>query len=364
MREFWRPLALAAALTVTAVVGVATAQTVIVTKAPPGAKIELGLDADTIGTATADAGGIATLPVNLSAHGGKTKTDVRIFVDVCENARRVTLVETGWQPPAAALACTRRELFGLFFVRDVTTLVINASEQAPAVWISQGPAPLNWLTDQQTGGSGKTGSEFPLPTGLVLFGGAGIAKYSNAVAVSCGTVTNCTGKDLRLTGRLGGEYWFAPFLAATFSYLKPVNAATAGSDSTFSFTSTLVPQIVTLGGKIGIPAGRARIYGEIGADYTWATLTTAEAIGDHTVVVDGVVQTVPGGTQTFVLKTAGWGWTFGGGLEVWMKRSVGLYAEAGRVRLKGTSTDGGEGSLDENLTYAVAGLRFRLGGRK
>jgi len=45
MRGLWRPLLLAAAFTVTVAVGAATAQTVIVTKAPPGAAVELGLNA-------------------------------------------------------------------------------------------------------------------------------------------------------------------------------------------------------------------------------------------------------------------------------------------------------------------------------
>jgi hypothetical protein len=364
MREFWRPLMLAAVLTVSAVVGVATAQTVIVTKAPPGAAIELGFNADTVGTATADAAGIATLPVNLSSHGGKKETDARIFVDVCEKARRVTLVESGWQPPAPASGCTRREIFGVFFLRDITTLVVNAAEQSQAVWIKQGPAPPNWLSDEPAGGSAKTGSAFVLPTGLVLFGGGGVAKYSDAVSVSCGTEPDCAGKDVRLAGRVGGDYWFAPFLAVSATYLKPASALTAGVGTDYHFDSAFTPQIVTIAGKVGIPIGRARIYGEAGANHSWATLSTTQTINDRTITVAGVTQTVTGGTQTFELKTAGWGWMFGGGLELWLKRSLGIYAEFGYARLKGSPTGGGEGALDEKVTYAVAGVRVRLAGRR
>jgi hypothetical protein len=363
MREFWRPLSLAAAFTVTVVVGVATGQTVVVTKAPPGATIELGLNAATIGTATADAAGIATLPVDLPSHGGRTETDTRIFVDVCEKARRVTLVETGWQPPVPAAGCTRREMFGVFFLRGVTTLVVNAAEHSQAVWISQGPAPANWLSDEPAGGSSRTGSSFQLPTGLVLFGGGGIAKYSNAVAVSCGTGSDCAGKGLRAAARVGGEYWFAPFLAASVSYFKPANAATAGTGSTYSFTSALALQVVTISGKVALPVGRVRIYAEAGADYNWTMLTTSETIAAEIITVNDVTVTVPGGTQTFELKTAGWGWMVGGGIEMWLKRSLGIYVEFGRARLKGTSSGGGEGLLDENVTFVVTGLRFRLAGR-
>lgn len=364
MREFWRPLTLAAAFTVTVVVGVATAQTVVVTKAPPGATVELGLNTATIGTATADAAGIATLPVNLPAHGGKRETDARIFVDVCDKARRVTLVESGWQPPAPAPGCTRRELFGVFFLRDVTTLVVNAAEKSQAVWIKQGPAPPTWLSDEPAGGSSKTTSGVQVPKGLVLFGGGGIAKYADAVSVSCGVVTDCTGKDVRIAGRVGGDYWFAPFLAVSISYVKPANATTVGSGVNYHFDSALTPQIVTIAGKVGIPVGRVRIYAEAGADYSWATLSTTQTLDDRTITVDAVAQTVTGGTQTFELKTAGWGWLVGGGLEVWLKRSLGIYGEFGRARLKGSPTGGGDGVLDESVTYLVVGARFRLAGRR
>jgi hypothetical protein len=363
MREFWRPLALAAAFVVTVVVGAATAQTVVVTKAPPGATIELGLNTTMLGTATADAAGVATLPVDLASHGGKKETDVRIFVDVCEKARRVTLVETGWQPPAPAATCTRKEIFGVFYMRGVTTLVVNAAEQSQAVWLKQGPAPPGWLTDAPAGGSAGTGIDFVLPTGLVLFGGGGIGKYADAVSVSCGLSTDCTGKGLRVAARVGGEFWFTPFLAASATYIKSTSPATAGSGTNDHFASALSPHVVTITAKVAIPVRRFRLYAEVGANYTWARLSTTETINDHTITVDGVTETVAGGTQTFELKTGGWGWTVGGGVEVWLKRSLAIYGEAGRAKLRGTASGGGEGVLDDGLTYVVAGLRFHFVGR-
>jgi len=364
MRVFLRPLTLAAAFTVIGAMGVATAQTVVVTKAPPGATLELVLNAATIGTAKAGADGIGTIPVDLSQHGGKSEIDARIFVDVCEMSRRVMLLESGFEPPTPGANCSRRPIFGVFLVRGVTTLVVETAAAAPAVWIRQGPAPATWLNPELASASGKSVPEFLLPKGLVLFGGGGIAKYANAVSVSCGTDPDCNGKNLRVAGRVGGEFWISRFFAASFSYLKPLNAATAGSGTGYSFTSTLTPHIATLTGKVGLPVGRARIYGEAGANYHWATLITTETIADTTVTVDGVTQTVVGGTQTFELKTAGWGWMFGGGVEVWLKRSLAMYGEFGYARLKGTPTGGGEGVLDDRVTFVVAGLRFRLAGRR
>ena len=134
----WRPLALAAALTVTVAVGVATAQTVIVTNAPVGSTVELALNAATIGTATANSRGQATLAVDLSRHARKTETDVHIYIDVCGQMRRVQLAESGLQPPPQENGCTRREIVGLFVMRQVTTFVVDVTEPRPAVWIESG----------------------------------------------------------------------------------------------------------------------------------------------------------------------------------------------------------------------------------
>ena len=41
-----------------------------------------------------------------------------------------------------------------------------------------------------------------------------------------------------------------------------------------------------------------------------------------------------------------------------------MYGEFGYARLKGTHTGGGEGVLDDRVTFVVAGLRFRLAGRR
>ena len=69
----WRPLIAAAALSVTLGARTAAAQTVMVRNAPPGEAIEVALDATNVAAGTTDAGGVATLPLDLTAHGNKTE---------------------------------------------------------------------------------------------------------------------------------------------------------------------------------------------------------------------------------------------------------------------------------------------------
>ncbi len=103
-------------------------------------------------------------------------------------------------------------------------------------------------------------------------------------------------------------------------------------------------------GKVGVPFGKTRLYAQIGATYTWSTLTTNETIGSN--------------SQTLSQNTRGMSWTLGGGTEYWWRRSMAIYLEAGRAGLKGTVVGGGGGNLDESVIYAVAGLRFRLVGSR
>jgi hypothetical protein len=359
----WRPLAFVAALNLTVVVGVTTAQTVMVTKAPRGATIELALNAATIGTATADNTGKATLPVNLSSRGGRTEADVQIFVDVCGNLRRVLLVEPGLQPQPQQIGCTRRELAGVFLMRQVTTMVVEVTASAPAVWLRQGPVPTQWLGEE----SGRISSKKlrrPSPRGLVLFGGGGPASFAYATSVACGNVENCSGEDSRLAYTGGVTLWVFPFLGAEASYTKPADVTASGSAGSYRFDNSLSSSLVTVGGKVGLPLGAVRLYAQAGADRHEATSTTTQTIDDRAYTdIDGNAGTLTGGTQTFVLRTSGWGLSYGGGIEVWVSRKLGIYAEFERAKLLGPSRDGDPGRIDERVTSFRLGLRIRPFGR-
>lgn len=355
----WRPLAFVAALNVTVLVGVATGQTVIVTNAPPGSAVEVALNAATIGTATADAGGLATLAVNMPGLSEKGEAQAHFFVDVCDKLRRVVLVEPGLQPLPQA-PCARREIAGVYLVRSVTTFVVNVGEPEPTVRLRQGPAPPQWLSGEVERDRGAAPA-FPLPTGLAAFGGGGLGKSSNASTEACGNAPACTGDDMRLALNGGVAFWITPFLAAEGRYVRPAEFTARGSGTGYSFSSSQSTNVLTIAARAGLPAGRIRPYGFAGANYHRAAITTSQTMEDTTVTVDGNPITIKGGTQTWVLNTGGWGWLFGGGLEIWLTPSFGLYGDVLFASLRGSNRDGGEGSLKDRLTVMTGGATFRIG---
>jgi hypothetical protein len=263
------------------------------------------------------------------------------------------VIERGSAAAPPAGGCDRREISGLFLVRRVSTLVVNVAGANPTMLLVQGSYSL------APEGPGKVWH--PAASGLVLSGGGGLGKLRDAVAVACGDVSPCSGDTSWGALTAGVAYWFLPFVAAEVSYVKPPQLTTEGSGTTFRFTTDLDVHVVTIGGKVGAPIGPVRIYGQAGVNRHQGISGTTQTIDDVTVTVDGVPQTVTGGTQTFELKTAGWGWQFGGGLEAWMSRRFGIYAEAGRMTIKGSAVEDGEGELDDGLTTVFVGGRFRFG---
>lgn len=347
MIESWRPVVCAAAFTVTVGINVADAQTVIVRNAPLRSTVELLLNDDTVGSATVVPGADAvTLSMNLLAKVGKAETSAHVFVDACTNLVRVLLVEL--QPPAPGPTCNRKPITGLFVVRTVTTFVVDLGGVDPAMWLRQGPAPPEWLGDAASLAALRGRDWGTPPTNLVLFGGGGFTLFGNTVASACGNVTTCAGTDFAQTYRVGAAYWIKRFVAAEVSDVKPKSVTVNGSGDGFQFQSVLHTEMITVAGNVGVPVGPVRLYGQAGRTYHRATSTTTETIDAS-------------GTQTFALKTAGWGWLFGGGAEVWMTRRLAIYAELGRAELKGAAVGGGEGTLDDHVTFVLVGGRIHIG---
>lgn len=351
MTRSWRPLALAAVLNVMVGVGGAAAQTVMVRNAQPETTVEVVVNAATVGSKAVDASGNAAIELNLPAAAGKPQMDADVFVDTCDGRRRVLILERGQPSSPQGSDCQRRDDLGFFLVRRVSTIVVDLATTPPTVMLRQGevsfdPADLVAVT---------------APSGLVVFGGGAMAQFADAVAVACGNVTECSGKDSRLGYAAGLEIWFTRFLAAEASYIKSRKVVAEGSGTAFRFDSSLDPHIISIAGKIGIPARRARFYGKVGGNYHRALLATSQTYDDRTVTIDGVPQTIPGGTQSFELTTGGWGWLFGGGVEFWLKPSFGLYGEVLRTALKGSALDDEEGAIDERVNAFVIGARVRIG---
>ena len=351
-----RALAPATALYVILAAGAATAQTVIVTGAPPQSTVELALNATMIRTATTDETGTATLAVDLTETRGKAETDARIVVDTCGDLQRVALVELAMQPPPPGDGCVRREMVGLFVVRQVTTFVVEIGESAPTVRVRQGRPPAAWLRP----GAGPLPSSREAIIGLVLAGGGGLGMFGDPHAASCGSLTSCSGDSSTLAHTVGADYWVGRFLAAEASYVKPADAVAQGDGEGFRFDTRLETRVLTLAGKVGAPVRSARIYGLAGATYHVGTSTTTQTLADQAVTVDGVTEVIPGGTQVFVVNTRGWGWLFGGGVEFWATPRFALYADLTRATFKGGDADGGEGDLNQAVTLILGGARFRV----
>ena len=138
MTMTWRPLVAAAALSVTVGAGTASAQRVMIRNAPAGEAIEVALNAENVASGTADAEGVATLPLDLNAHLKKTDIDANVFVDTCDKRHRVIVVERGHAIAAQEPGCERREISGLFLVRATHTLVVDVSSANPTLMLVKG----------------------------------------------------------------------------------------------------------------------------------------------------------------------------------------------------------------------------------
>src|SRR5688500_1386088 len=250
-----RLLAVAAAIHVTVGVGRASAQTLIVRHAPIGSTVELMVNSTKAGTAQADAAGDVRIPINLPAHISKSEIDARVYVDVCDSLRRVLVVERNTAPPPSETDCARQEITGIFEVRRVSTLVVNAAGPVATLLLRQGPYSLRPPTAWRLA-----------PKGLVVFGGGGFAKYPSALEFGCEGVTTCAGDDSGAAYTGGAEYWFTRYIAAEGGYFKPPELTVTGSGTGYRFNSSLDPHVVTIAGKVGVPIGPVRLYAKAGVN--------------------------------------------------------------------------------------------------
>lgn len=353
--ELVKPWLLALALTLSFGLPRASAETVIVQGAPPGSTIELTQNTATVATGTVSNFGDVTLTV---ARTGEA--NVLLFIDACPGVTRVHMVNRGVQPPPSPAGCNRADAGSVFVVQSITTFVVDMSP-SPSVHITQGPAPSAWLREgssapsRQTILGGKAGKD------LVVSAGAGTSKFSDSAAKACGDASPCSSVNVGLATVFGAEYWITRNIAAHVAYLKPADVTASGSGTAYNFDTRIQARLLTVGAAAGVTLGPTRLYGLGGLNRHEATLTTTETVSDTTVVVDNVTQTIKGGTQSFAVKTSGWNWFAGGGIEAWLNRWLGVYAELDVAKVKGAPTSGGEGGIDDMAMFALGGARLHLG---
>lgn len=330
-----RPLSLA--ILFSFVSSAAAAQTVIVRSVPAGEAIELFVNATKAATAVADPSGLTRLTISPKSGGVTADMDSRVFVDVCNALRRIHIVDRNLQPATKDEGCDRREVNGIFLVRQRSTLVIEAGALIPTILLRQG-------SYDPTAGKIRVLA----PRGLSVFGGGGIGQFDNIVRFSCGT-TDCDGDSAVLTLTAGADYWITRWLGAEATYMKPRKITAEGAGGFFKFTDTYDAHLITLTGKVGAPIGRARLFGKGGGLFHSATSTSVVTIAD----VD----------QTLKLRTEGWSWVAGGGIEVWLSRRFALFSEVNFGRIRGSAVsedDDVEGEARDDFMGGFAGFRVKI----
>ena len=335
MPTSWRT-PLCAAVLFLVFVRAAAAQTVIVTNAPRGEKVEVLIGGQPAGSGTVDPAGVATIPISLQRTAGVASIDARIFVDVCGQLHRIHIVEKNQLPPARDEGCDRREVTGIFFVRPVNTLVLNVGGAIPSLLLVRGRYDVN-----------NPSPIVRAANGLILFAGGGLIGFNEIAASACGRLEQCRQDGSGAAFGGGAGFWITPWLSAEGSYIRPSKLTTSGSREDFNFTSTFDVHIFTVMSKFAAPVGRSRIYGMVGGNFHRATQTTRQTAGDA--------------TQTIELKTEGWGPVYGGGFEAWIKPRFAIYAEGAFGTLKGQPLiETVEGEMDEGFKHLMLGVRVNV----
>jgi len=321
----------------------AAAQTVIVRSAPAGSAIEVSLDGGRAVTATADRFGDATLTVPSQS----PERSVHFHVDICGSVVRVLIVSRGLQPAAPESGCTRADIGSVFIMRPITTFVVDVNGLNSTVHVSQGPAPVEWTWRGEGPPKGAGVSWVPPGRGLSVSAGLGFSSFNQAADLACGTAPTCQPHNLGVATTLGADVWVTHAFAAHVSYLRPADVTATGSGDGYKFDSRLTTRLFTVGGKAGVSAGPARIYALGGLNRQQSTSNTTQTSG--------------GATQGFGQQTQGWSWMLGGGVEGWLQKWGGLYAEVVVPKIKGSPKGGGEGGIDDRAFLFLAGVRLHIG---
>ena len=329
----------------------AAAQTILLKGATPGHAVEIIVNSQQASTGVVAGDGqvrvIGTIPPNDAA---KPEMDSRVYVDSCDKAYRIHIMNRNMPPPPRGEGCERDEIAGVFWVRQRSTVVIDVSEEIPSILLRQGSYDPNAALRVKR----------EVPTGFMVFGSGGWGSFQNVDPQGCGTVQDCLGEQSGVAFTLGATMWLKKWLGGEIAYMRPRDADYRGGGTNYDFTHSLEAETLTLSGLLGVPLGPVRLYGKGGGSFHRSVSTSIQINQDSTITVDDVPVTIPGGTQVFAFETEGWSWLAGGGIEGWVTSRFGLFGEVAMVKVKGPADSSNELEINERVTYTVGGVRFRL----
>ena len=332
----------------------ASAQTVFVRHLTPGSTLELVVDSTPVGTAKADSEGLASV---MAAGKVDPPMDANVWVDACSDKYRVILVRPGAQLSGDS-GCRRTQIAGVYLVQRVTSIVID-SRATSSLLLRQGRVWDVWLKDPPPGVAQSSAEPLPPLTGLALFGGAGLGSMMNFTSQSCGAVASCSDNAPMLFSG-GVAWWFNDFFGAEARYGYLGKLQVDASTDAFKFTTTREGGVLSFTGRAGFRKSRVRPFARGGLSLSRLTLTTTETVNETSVVIDGVTQTVPAGTQILQLRAKGWAPVYGGGVEVWLSPRIGIYGDVQRIGLKGKDDRDADIHIDDAVITAQGGVTVRF----
>jgi hypothetical protein len=331
----------------------AAAQTVLLKGAAPGSAVEIFINNQQASKGVVAADGqvtvtvTGTLPTN---DDNRPEMDSRVYVDSCGQVYRVHILNRNMPAPPRADGCERDEIAGVFWVRQRSTVVIDVATEIPTLLLRQGRYDPNAVLKIKR----------DVPTGLIVFGSGGWGTFKDVNIPGRGTVTDCVGEQSGAAFTLGASMWLKRWLGGEIAYVRPGKADYRGGGVGYDFTYELDVEALTVAGLVGAPLGPVRIYGKGGGTFHRAIASSTQTQSDRTITVDGTDVVIPGGTQIFGVKTQGWSWLAGGGIEGWVTPRFGLFAEVALADVKGPARTGSDVDIDERITSIVGGVRFKL----
>src|SRR3954468_5096643 len=223
MTKAWR-LVVATGAVASGMASAVSAQTVYVRNAPAGSTVDVIVNSAVAGTGVVDAGGEAKVAFTLPE--GKTEMDSSVFVDTCDKARKVLIVDHTRPAPPPSEGCDRREIAGIYWVRPVNTVVVDVGGPTPALLLVRGSYTPPKPTVE---GQEEEHQSRPLPTGLVMYAGGVFTTLRDFGTLACGNAT-CSQNTSGLGYTFGAAVWLTRFVGVEGAYLKPHEASVTGGD--------------------------------------------------------------------------------------------------------------------------------------